>query len=128
MLFVIVLQTMVKKSIIKTAVKLREDLIENKNFLLLIEKAKTIKKTQKLIKSASISELDILKDLIENISDKNIQIRKNLLDTKKKYGNVVSLIASFKRTSSIHKSKASLRRFLIKFAKTLPIIVKTVLA
>ena len=125
--FVIVLQTMVKTSIIKTAIKFRQDLTENKNFLLMIEKSKTERKTEKVIKSASKSELCILKDLIQNISDKNIQISKNLLDTKKKYGSVVSLIASFKRTSSIHKSQASLRRFLIKFARTLPIIVKTVL-
>ena len=118
---------MVKTSIIKTAIKFRQDLTENKNFLLQVEKSKTERKTEKLIRSASKSELCILKDLIKNMSDKNIQISKNLLDTKKKYGSVVSLITSFKRTSSIHKSQASLRRFLIKFARTLTIIVKTVL-
>ena len=89
---------MVKKSIIKTAVKLREDLIENKNFLLLIEKAKTIKKTQKLIKSASISELGILKDLIENISPhfKMIKHRHSVFTVKRKnHMNVYKIFAPF---------------------------------
>ena len=114
-------------AIISEAFKLRQRLLDNKPFLVEIEKAKRKKKIEKLIKQASSSELDILRDLLKNISDKNIEISKSVLNTKKKIDNVVSVIARYQRTPSIHKSQSSLRRFLLKFSPVLPVIAKTVL-
>ena len=107
--------------------KLKTQLLQNKNFLVQIEKSKSKKRIEKLLKTASSSELDILRDLSKNIADKNIQISKTNLNTKKKFENIVKLIASFQRTSTINKSQASLRRFLLKFSNILPVVAKTVL-
>ena len=114
-------------AIISESFKLRQRLLDNKPFLVEIGKAKRKKTLEKLIKQANSSELDILRDLLKNISEKNIEISKSVLNTKKKFDNVVSLIASYQRTPSIHKSQSSLQRFLLKFIHVLPVIAKTVL-
>ena len=118
---------MVRPTVISEAFKFKQRLLDNISFLVNIEKSKTKKKIEKLLKSATISELDILRDLIKNIAAKNIPINKSIINSKKKFDNIVSLISSFERTSSIHSSKVSLRRFLQKFSNILPVIAKSVL-
>ena len=116
---------MVKPTVISETFKFKQRLIDNKPFLVNIERSKTKKKIEKLLKSATISELDILRDLIKNIAAKNIPINKSIINSKKKFDNIVSLISSFERTSSIHSSKVSLRRFLLKLSNILPVIAKS---
>ena len=107
---------MVKATAISEAFKLRQSLIDNKHFLEQIEKSKTKKRVEKLLQSASGSELAILKDLIKNIAAKNIHINKSILTSKKKFDSVITLIASFQSTSRIHKSQPALKKFLLKFS------------
>ena len=118
---------MVKVGVISQAFKFRQRLIDNKPFSQSIEKSKSRKKTEKLIKKANSTELDILRELIKNIAKKNIEVSKSILNTKKKFAGIVSLISSYMRMSTIHRSQKSLRKFLLKFSTVLPIAAKTVL-
>ena len=113
---------------ISEAFKLRQRLIDNKHFLKEIEKSKTKARVEKLLKSASAPELDILREIIKNIAAKNIHISKSILNSKKKFDSVVTLIASFQRKSTINKSQGSLKKFLVKFSHILPIVAKTVIS
>ena len=78
-----------------------------------------------MIKKANSTELDILRELIKNIAKKNIEVSKSILNTKKKFAGIVSLISSYMRMSTIHRSQKSLRKFLLKFSTVLPIAAKT---
>ena len=118
---------MVKVTAISEAFELKQRLIDNKPFLVNIEKSKTKKRLEKIVKSASVAELNILKDLIKNIAAKDIQISKSIVNSKKKIDSIIALISSFRRTSSIHKSQPALRKFLLKFSSILPVITRTVL-
>ena len=118
---------MVKPTLISQAFHLKQRLIDNKQFLVNIEKSKTNKGREKLLRNASNSELPIFRDLIKAISAKDIEISKSILKRNKQIRLVVDLIKKFQRTPSIHKSDASLRRFLMKFVAVLPLVAKTVL-
>ena len=118
---------MVKSTLISEAFKLKQRLIENKQFLVNIEKSKTCKAREKLLQQANISELHIIRDLIKAIAAKDIEISKNLLKKNKQIKHIIELIRTFQRTPTLYKSDTSLRRFLIKFINVLPLIAKTVL-
>ena len=118
---------MVKPTLISEAFKFKQRLIENKQFLVNLEKTKTNKSRVKLLHSANSGQLHILRDLIKSIHAKDIEISKSILKSKKKVKVVIDLINKFQKTPSIYKSDSFLRRFLLKFVSVLPIIAKTVL-
>ena len=118
---------MVKPTLISEALKLKKRLIDNKAFLVRLEKSKTNKGREKLLHLASPQELHILKDIISNISSKEIEISKSVLKTKRQLQAVIDLIKRFQKTTSVHKSDSALRKFLIKFASSLPLVAGSVL-
>ena len=92
-----------------------------------IEKSKIKKKIEKLVQSATSFELYILRDLIKNITAKNIPFNKSIIESKKTFDNIFSIISSFEKISSIHGSKVSMRLFLLNFSNILSVITKNVL-
>ena len=118
---------MVKTSLISEAFNLKKRLVDNKQFLVDIEKSKTSKRREKLLIKANNIQLHVIRDLIKAIAAKDIEINKSILKKNKHIKQVVELIKKFHRTTSIYKSDASLRRFLIKYTHVLPLIVKAVL-
>ena len=118
---------MVKPTLISEALKLKKRLIDNKAFLVRLEKSKTNKGREKLLHLASPQELHILKDIISNISSKEIEISKSVLKTKRQLQAVIDLIKRFQKTTSVHKLDSALRKFLIKFASSLPLVAGSVL-
>ena len=70
---------MVKVTAISEAFELKQRLIDNKPFLVNIEKSKTKKRLEKIVKSASVAELNILKDLIKNIAKDRFEMKRTHL-------------------------------------------------
>ena len=83
---------MVKESPLKPFFELRQRLTDNKQFLVQVASAKSEAARRRLILQAKSDHLDILRDLIKNIADRNIEIEKALyyeLENKKKTQDLV---------------------------------------
>ena len=119
---------MVKVAGVSRYFAFRQRLIENKTFLVDFAKARTEQAREKLVKSASPSQLLVLKDLVLNIAEKNIEIDKHLfqyLQKKKKVKDLTHLISRIKRSPEVPEKK--LRLLLFKFNSVLPCMIKSVL-
>ena len=119
---------MVRSTSVSKYFTFRQRLIDNKNFLVLLAQAKTEKVRVKLLRLATNSQLNVLKDLVLNIADKNIEIGKEIykkLLRKKKVKDPGKLINRIKRSPEVSVKK--LRLLLLKYNCTLPFIIQSIL-
>ena len=121
---------MVKKSPLSHYFELKQRLLDNKAFLVQLASAKSEKSCQKLIQKASSVHLQILRDLIKNIADRNIEIEKSIfyqLENKKLVLVLVKVLKKFQKQPDIYRRKNQLRQFLLGTSKLLPYLIKTIL-
>ena len=121
---------MVKKSPLSHYFELKQRLLDNKAFLVQLASAKSEKSCQKLIQKASSVHLQILRDLIKNIANRNIEIEKSIfyqLENKKLVLVLVKVLKKFQKQPDIYHRKNQLRQFLLDTSKLLPYLIKTIL-
>ena len=106
----------------------RQRLIEEKEFLVCLAYTKTEKSREKLLKGATTNHLILLRDLVINIAEKNIEIGKEIfhqLQKRKKVSDLAKLISRIKRSPGVSDKK--LRLLLLKFNPIIPYIIKSIL-
>ena len=106
----------------------RQQLIDNKNFLVLLAEAKSNKAREKLLKGCALSQIHVLKDLILNIGEKNIEIDRTIFQNLKKKKKVQELNKLIRRVKqSPDASEKKLKFLLLKFNPVLPFVIRSVL-
>ena len=121
---------MVKESPLKTYFELKQRFIDNKQFLVQVARAKSETARRRIVQQAKNHQLEILRALIKNIADRNIEIEKSLyhqLENKKKTQEVVKILKKFQKQPSIYSDSRHLRQFLLNSISVLPYLVKTIL-
>ena len=119
---------MVRSTSVSKYFLFRQRLVDNKNFLVSLAQAKTEKARGKILRLATNSQLNVLKDLILNIAEKNIEIGKEIykkLLRKKKVKDLGKLVSRIKRSPEVSEKK--LRLLLLKFNCSLPFIIQSIL-
>ena len=122
------LGAMVRSTSVSKYFIFRQRLVDNKNFLVSLAQAKTEKARGKILRLATNSQLNVLKDLILNIAEKNIEIGKEIykkLLRKKKVKDLGKLVSRIKRSPEVSEKK--LRLLLLKFNCSLPFIIQSIL-
>ena len=121
---------MLKRSPLKHYFELRQRLIDNKDFLVQIASAKTEKSRARLLQSAASEQLNLLRDLLKNIPERNIDIDKTIyyqLESKKRVEDLNKVLKKFIKHPEIYRKDKNLRQFLKSSSKLLPYIIKTIL-
>ena len=121
---------MLKRSPLKHYFELRQRLIDNKDFLVQIASAKTEKSRARLLQSAASEQLNLLRDLLKNIAERNIDIDKTIyyqLESKKRVEDLNKVLKKFIKHPEIYRKDKNLRQFLKSSSKLLPYIIKTIL-
>ena len=121
---------MLKRSPLKHYFELRRRLIDNKDFLVQIASAKTEKSRARLLQSAASEQLNLLRDLLKNIPERNIDIDKTIyyqLESKKRVEDLNKVLKKFIKHPEIYRKDKNLRQFLKSSSKLLPYIIKTIL-
>ena len=121
---------MLKRSPLKHYFELRQRLIDNKYFLVKIASAKTEKSRARLLQSAASEQLNLLRDLLKNIAERNIDIDKTIyyqLESKKRVEDLNKVLKKFIKHPEIYRKDKNLRQFLKSSSKLLPYIIKTIL-
>ena len=121
---------MLKRSPLKHYFELRQRLNDNKDFLVQIASAKTEKSRPRLLQSAASEQLNLLRDLLKNIPERNIDIDKTIyyrLESKKRVEDLNKVLKKFIKHPEIYRKDKNLRQFLKSSSKLLPYIIKTIL-
>ena len=121
---------MLKRSPLKHYFELRQRLIDNKDFVVQIASAKTEKSRARLLQSAASEQLNLLRDLLKNIAERNIDIDKTIyyqLESKKRVEDLNKVLKKFIKHPEIYRKDKNLRQFLKSSSKLLPYIIKTIL-